>query len=89
MKDASNFTAQDIVEDAISAINKLDSDVTFKLKDLFKGVDWDSFPKNERLSAGTTFRNLVASGKLSVLNTGKTSSNSALYQKKEKRIRSF
>lgn len=50
------YTAQDILTDAQIEINKLQKGQQFKLKYLFKAVDWDVISKSERITAGTIFR---------------------------------
>lgn len=81
MLNEENFKANEILDDAKSVINRLDPGTEFKLKDLFKGIDWDRFPKKERLSAGITFKSDVDAGRYPVIFTGKTSSNLAVYKK--------
>lgn len=82
MKKNEEYTARDILGDAQAIINKLTSGKEFKLKDLFRPIDWDEFPKNERLAAGTIFRSKSTDEDSLVINTGKTSSNSLIYKKK-------
>ncbi|MCM0598432.1 MULTISPECIES: single-stranded DNA-binding protein [Periweissella] len=84
MQQPNNYTATDIFEQAISVVNSLDSGTEFILKDLFTGVIWNEFQKSERLSVGTLFKNAVTGGVLQnkVENTGKSSSNSAVYKRK-------
>ncbi|WP_225667059.1 DUF1413 domain-containing protein [Lactococcus garvieae] len=73
--------SSDILDEAKFVINRLKPGVQFKLKDLFRGVDWSGFDKSARLSAGGDFKSEVETGSLINLveYTGKTSSNSALY----------
>jgi len=81
MKPLNMFNANDIIDQARSIINRLEAGSEFRLKDLFRGIEWDEFKKNERLSAGTMFRAQANSRQLPVVSTGKTSSNSAVYRK--------
>ncbi|MBD5832916.1 MULTISPECIES: single-stranded DNA-binding protein [Bacillota] len=84
MKQPNQYTATDILEQAVSVVNSLDSGTEFILKDLFTGVIWNEFQKSERLSVGTLFKNAVTGGFLQskVQPTGKSSSNSAVYKRK-------
>lgn len=81
MENNNEYTALDILDDAQAIINKLPSGKEFKLKDLFRPIDWDEFPKKERLAAGTIFRSKSTDKNYPVINTGKTSSNSLIYKK--------
>ncbi len=82
MKTDKHLKAEDIIIEAKATLIRLSPGTEFKLKDLFKGVSWDAFPRKERVAAGTIFKNEVDAGRLPVIFTGKTSSNSAVYKKK-------
>lgn len=81
MKPFEEYIAQDILNDAQTEITKLKKGKQFKLKDLFKAIDWDAIPKAQRITAGTIFRSNAENPNTNVKNTGKTSSNSAVYEK--------
>lgn len=55
MENNNEYTALDILDDAQAIINKLLSGKEFKLKDLFRPIDWDEFPKKERLGSVNNF----------------------------------
>lgn len=55
-----DITANDLLREAIQELDKVHSGDTFIVKDLFQGIRWNRFPRNERLLLGTLFLNLHA-----------------------------
>lgn len=73
----------DIIQEARKRITKLSLGTKFTLDNLFTGIEWDNFEKNDRLLAGKSFFSLVKNGKVSnVESYGKTSANKQVYIKK-------
>lgn len=48
--------AEQLVATAIEIVDSLPAGEEFKLRDLFPGELWDSFPKGSRIAAGETFK---------------------------------
>lgn len=55
-----SFEAAEIVRKAQTAAMKMPDDKHFRLRDLFKPKDWDSFSKGARLRAGRLFYDQIA-----------------------------
>lgn len=71
-----------VLKEKESRIFKLESGTVFLLKDLFEGVQWNSFSIGDRLNLGRTFKNLVENKKVpNVMYLGKAENNSAKYIK--------
>ena len=47
-----NITANELLTEAIKELDKVESGETFIVKDLFQGIRWNRFPRNERLLLG-------------------------------------
>lgn len=76
-----NVSANDLLLQAKKEINKVPSGAVFLVRDLFKGYEWNLYPRNIRLVLGTLFLNYVESENTSVLVLEKTSSNQQKYKK--------
>lgn len=71
----------ELLEEAINEIDKLNDGEVFLVKDLFKGYMWNRIPRKDRLLLGTLFLNWVnkTDGNLKAIE--KTSSNQQRYEK--------
>lgn len=72
----------ELLDEAIKNIESLRNNVTFELKDLFKGHDWNNLDTNTRLSLGKSFRSAVEhtlKSKVRILDKG--SDNHCRYEK--------
>ena len=54
-----NITANELLTEAIKELDKVESGETFIVKDLFQGIRWNRFPRNERLLLVTLFLKYV------------------------------
>lgn len=70
----------ELLEEAINEIDKLNDGEVFLVKDLFKGYVWNRIPRKDRLLLGTLFLNWVnkTDGNLKAIE--KTSSNQQKYK---------
>ena len=48
-----------LLEIAVKETEQLKEDEVFLVKDLFKGYEWNRFPRNDRLLLGTLFLNHI------------------------------
>ena len=76
-----NISANDLLLQAKKELKNVPSGTAFLVRDLFKGYEWNLYPKNIRLVLGTLFLNYVESEDTSVLVLEKTSSNQQKYKK--------
>ena len=84
-KEKNMIDVNQLLNSAVSELNKLNSNETFLVKDLFKGYEWNRIPRNSRLLLGTLFLNAVnADPDLGVVTVEKTSSNQQKYMKQWK-----
>jgi hypothetical protein len=68
---------------AETALERIRTDVSFKLRDLYAGHEWESLSKGDRLRYGKYFSNQVKIGKVKGVEAhGKAENNSSLYIKK-------
>ena len=74
-----NITANELLTEAIKELDKVESGETFIVKDLFQGIRWNRFPRNERLLLGTLFLNYVKTKKTNIELDGKNGSNKQRY----------
>ena len=77
-----DITVNELLEEAVRELDKLDSGETFILRDLFQGIRWNKIPKNERLLLGTLFLNYVKTKKTNIELDGKNGSNQQKYTMK-------
>lgn len=76
-----NINANDLLLLAKAELNNVPSGTVFLVKDLFKGYEWNLYPKNVRLMLGTLFLNYIESENTSIHKLEKTSSNQQKYKK--------
>ncbi len=74
-------SANDLLLQAKKELKNVPSGTTFLVRDLFKGYEWNLYPRNIRLVLGTLFLNYVESENTSILVLEKTSSNQQKYKK--------
>lgn len=73
----------DLLDKANKCIEKIQIGKVFCVKDLFKGTEWKSLKKGEKLGFGKYFKNKVMNDYISnVEYIGKADNNSAQYRKK-------
>lgn len=77
-----NITANDLLAEAIRELDKVHSGDIFIVKDLFQGIRWNRFPRNERLLLGTLFLNYVKTERADIVPDGKNGSNQQKYTMK-------
>lgn len=76
------ITANDLLKEAIRELEKLQSGETFIVKDLFQGIRWNRFPRNERILLGTLFLNYVKNERSDIETSGKNGANQQKYTMK-------
>lgn len=76
-----NVKANDLLLQAKAELKNVPSGTTFLVRDLFKGYEWNKYPRNIRLVLGTLFLNYVENENTSILVLEKTSSNQQKYKK--------
>lgn len=76
-----NVKANDLLLQAKAELKNVPSGTTFLVRDLFKGYEWNNYPRNIRLVLGTLFLNYVENENTSILILEKTSSNQQKYKK--------
>jgi hypothetical protein len=74
-----DITANDLLREAIQELDKVHSGDTFIVKDLFQGIRWNKFPRNERLLLGTLFLNYIKTERADITPNGKNGSNQQKY----------
>lgn len=74
-----DITANDLLREAIQELDKVHSGDTFIVKDLFQGIRWNRFPRNERLLLGTVFLNYIKTERADITPNGKNGSNQQKY----------
>lgn len=74
-----DITANDLLREAIQELDKVHSGDTFIVKDLFQGIRWNRFPRNERLLLGTLFLNYIKTERVDITPNGKNGSNQQKY----------
>ncbi len=74
-----DITANDLLREAIQELDKVHSGDTFIVKDLFQGIRWNRFPRNERLLLGTLFLNYIKTERADITPNGKNGSNQQKY----------
>lgn len=75
------FTANELLKEAIEQLNNIRTGEVFIVKDLFRGYIWNRVPKNERLLLGTLFLNYIKTEKADkVFPDGKNSSGQQKYK---------
>ena len=77
-----DITANDLLKEAIRELDKVHSGDTFIVKDLFQGIRWNKFPRNERLLLGTLFLNYIKTERADITPNGKNGSNQQKYTMK-------
>jgi hypothetical protein len=71
------------MERGYGTICELKSGQKFELKSLYKGSDWDSLSRGDRIMLGKFFKNKVMDGHVEdVLYVDRANNNHALYEKK-------
>lgn len=75
-------TANELLAEAIIELEKLQTGETFIVKDLFQGIRWNRFPRNERILLGTLFLNYVKTERPDIEPTGKNGANQQKYTMK-------
>ena len=69
-------------KEALKVIDRLSSEKRFKLKDLFRGVDWKELSRKKRRDFGRYFKDLVDSGQIKDVVYERTESdNHKVYRK--------
>ena len=75
------ISANQLLQEAIKTLDQLESGDSFVVKDLFPGIRWNKFPKNERLTLGTLFLNYAKTeGSNKITPDGKNSANQQRYK---------
>lgn len=74
-----NITANELLIEAIRELDKVESGETFIVKDLFQGIRWNRFPRNERLLLGTLFLNYIKTRRTDITPNGKNGSSQQKY----------
>ena len=75
------ISANQLLQEAIKTLDQLESGDSFVVKDLFPGIRWNKFPKNERLTLGTLFLNYAKTeGSNKITPDGKNSANQKRYK---------
>ena len=70
------------MNEAKTAIGKMEAGTCFSLRDLFEGVVWEAVDKGDRQNLGRYFKNRVRRGDIAdVEHIGKKANNSAYYRK--------
>lgn len=77
-----NITANELLAEAIRELDNVNSGETFLVKDLFQGIRWNRFPRNERLLLGTLFLNYIKTERSDITPGGKNGSNQQKYTRK-------
>ena len=54
-----NITANDLLPVAIAELQNVPAGTVFVVRDLFKGYEWNAYPRDVRLLLGTLFKNYV------------------------------
>lgn len=54
-----NVTANDLLPVAIEELKNVPQGTIFVVRDLFKGYEWNAYPRDVRLLLGTLFKNYV------------------------------
>ena len=54
-----NITANDLLPVAIAELQNVPEGTVFVVRDLFKGYEWNAYPRDVRLLLGTLFKNYV------------------------------
>lgn len=73
------ITANELLAEAIRELDNVQSGETFIVKDLFQGIRWNRFPRNERLLLGTLFLNYIKAERTDIKPNGKNGSNQQKY----------
>ncbi|MCI9185389.1 MAG: single-stranded DNA-binding protein [Lachnospiraceae bacterium] len=76
------ITANELLAEAIIELGKLQTGEAFIVKDLFQGIRWNRFPRNERILLGTLFLNYVKTERPDIEPTGKNGANQQKYTMK-------
>lgn len=83
MRNYGSLSVSNLLIEAVKEINDVPSGQVFKVKDLFKGYDWNNFPISVRLTLGSIFLEEAKTGLKDVVEIlNKNSSNQQLYKKK-------
>ena len=76
-----NISANQLLQEAIKTLDQLEPGDSFVVKDLFPGIRWNKFPRNERLTLGTLFLNYAKTeGSNKIAPDGKNSANQQRYK---------
>jgi len=75
------ITANDLLIQAKKEIKNVPEGTVFLVRDLFKGYEWNQYPRNMRLVLGTLFLNYVESEEVKIEILDKTSSHQQKYKK--------
>lgn len=73
--------ANDLLDYAVSEIDKILIDEIFLVKDLFKGYEWNRIPRKDRILLGTLFLNFINKKNGAIVPIDKTSSGQQQYRK--------
>ena len=76
------FSANELLEQSIAELPKVESGQVFTVKDLFKGYEWNNQEINTRLHLGTLFVNYANDHDSLLEILGKTLSGQQEYEKK-------
>lgn len=73
----------ELLRKAEKQINRLQVNDIFRLKDLFRGTEWNNLERGDKLGFGKYFKNAVENGMIpNVVYIGKADNNSSQYKMK-------
>lgn len=82
MKIDATWTVNDLLDEAVRALNDVDSGETFTVSELFRGFEWKRLPMGTRIKLGSRFFEITKDLNSPILPTEKTSQNQQRYIKK-------
>ncbi len=79
-----DLTANDLLAKAKEELKHVLPGESFIVKDLFQGLEWNRYRRNERLLLGTLFLNYIKTERTDIIPDGKNGANQQKYKMLEK-----